>query len=82
MERSEAHDKRYRDAISLLKVERKRQGMTQERLASALGKRQQFVSKFESGERRLDVVEYVDIASALRMDIMECLETLQIPVEP
>jgi transcriptional regulator with XRE-family HTH domain len=42
--------------------------MSQEELAGRLGKRQQFVSKYESGERRLDVLEFVDIARVLELD--------------
>lgn len=66
----------------MLKSERKRQGITQAKLATLLGKRQQFVSKYESGERRLDVVEYVDAAAALRVDIRACFDALKIPIEP
>lgn len=40
----------------------------------SVGKRQQFVSKYESGERRLDVVEFVDAARALRIDWVQLLK--------
>ena len=33
-----------------------------------MGSRQQFVSKYEGGERRLDVIEFVDIAQQLGLD--------------
>jgi transcriptional regulator with XRE-family HTH domain len=39
--------------------------MTQADVAKALGKLQSFVAKYENGERRIDVVEFVDIAAAL-----------------
>jgi len=42
--------------------------LTQVELGDRLGKRQQYVSKFESYERRLDVVEFVDISRALGLD--------------
>jgi transcriptional regulator with XRE-family HTH domain len=42
--------------------------MSQTELAQKLGQRQQFVSKYESGERRLDIVEFVDVARALNLD--------------
>jgi len=38
---------------------------TQSEIASRLGKPQSFVSKYESGERRLDVVEFIDVCHAL-----------------
>lgn len=42
--------------------------MTQAALAVALGKPQSFVSKYESHERRIDVVEFVAIARVLGAD--------------
>ncbi len=39
--------------------------MTQSQLAKKLGKPQSFIAKYEGGERRLDVVEFVDIVKAL-----------------
>jgi transcriptional regulator with XRE-family HTH domain len=50
---------------SLLADARKAKGMTQADVAKALGKPQSFVAKYENGERRIDVIEFVDIAAAL-----------------
>jgi transcriptional regulator with XRE-family HTH domain len=44
---------------------RKEAGVTQVELAARLGKPQQFVSKVENGDRRVDVIEFVAIARAL-----------------
>jgi transcriptional regulator with XRE-family HTH domain len=46
---------------------RKGLGLTQQALADLLGLHKQFVSRVELGERRLDVVEFTDIARALGM---------------
>ena len=62
------HDDRYRRLIEALVVARHNAGLTQAELAGRLGRRQQFVSKYESGERRLDVVEFADIGRALGLD--------------
>lgn len=62
------HDPRYRALIAGLAHARKRAGLSQTELANKLGQRQQFVSKYESGERRLDVVEFVDVARVLNLD--------------
>lgn len=62
------HDPRYRSLIAGLAEARKRAGLSQTELAQKLGQRQQFVSKYESGERRLDVVEFLDVARALNVD--------------
>ena len=44
---------------------RKRQGLTQAEVARRLRKQQSFVSKYESGERRLSVIEFIDVVRAL-----------------
>lgn len=33
-----------------------------------LGRPQSFVSKYETGERRLDVIEFLEVADALTLD--------------
>jgi transcriptional regulator with XRE-family HTH domain len=40
-------------------------GLTQREVAFRLRKPQSFVSKYESGERRLDVIEFLDVCHAL-----------------
>lgn len=44
---------------------RKATGITQAELAARLGRPQQFVSRYELGERRIDVGEFVEIARHL-----------------
>lgn len=48
---------------------RKRARLTQRQLADRLGRPQSWVSKYESGERRLDVVEFDEVAQVLRIDV-------------
>jgi len=43
---------------------RKAAGLTQQALALRLKKPQSFVAKYEGGERRLDVVEFITVARA------------------
>ena len=62
------HDARYKRLIDALADARRETGLTQLELAQRLGRRQQFVSKYESGERRLDVIEFADIARLLGLD--------------
>jgi len=50
---------------AMLKKARKGAGLTQEMLAERLGRPQSFVSKYEGGGRRLDVLEFLDIARAV-----------------
>jgi len=58
----------YKRLRELLVRERKRAGLSQAELAAKLGKPQSYVSKCELGERRVDVVEFVEIADALGAD--------------
>lgn len=70
------NDDRYRDLIGLLEQERKRQNLKQEDVARRLGVHQQFISRYESGQRRLDVVELADVAEALGMDLAQLASTI------
>nr|WP_246659871.1 helix-turn-helix transcriptional regulator [Methylosinus sporium] len=47
---------------------RERAGLTQEGLAERIGRTQSFVSKYERGERRLDVVEFAEFVKAMDLD--------------
>lgn len=62
------HDNRYRWMVDQLVQARKEQGLSQDAVASRLGKPQQYVSRYEVGERRLDMVEFLDAAKALGVD--------------
>lgn len=66
----------YAAFIEGLIAARKRQGLTQQAVADLLGKPQSFVSKYESGERRLDVVEFCQIAKAMREDPVKLLQEM------
>ncbi|WP_311990042.1 helix-turn-helix domain-containing protein [Bradyrhizobium elkanii] len=47
---------------------RKAAGLTQHALARRLKKPQSFVAKYEGGERRLDVIEFVAVVRAIGDD--------------
>ncbi len=48
--------------------ERQGAGLTQVVLADRLQRPQSFVSKFETGERHLDVIEFIDVCHAMGAD--------------
>jgi transcriptional regulator with XRE-family HTH domain len=58
----------YARLIALLVAVRKKADMRQQELAKKLGKPQSFVAKYEGGERRIDLVEFVAIVRALGGD--------------
>jgi transcriptional regulator with XRE-family HTH domain len=59
------HTDRYNSFLKLIIAARKQAGLTQQELADRLKKPQSYVSKYERGERRLDVVEFLVIAETL-----------------
>lgn len=58
----------YKKFRGLLVEARKDAGITQVALAVRLKRPQSFVSKYERGERRLDVVEFGEVAKAIGID--------------
>ena len=55
---------------------RKSAGLTQQDLAARLSRPQSFVAKYEGGERRLDVVEFIVIAREIGADPLRILRAL------
>ena len=59
---------RHRALVDMLIKARERAGMTQTELAQRLGEYQSFVARLESGQRRVDVVEFIELAEILKFD--------------
>lgn len=59
--------------IELLVQARKDAGLTQAELGKRHGQRQAFVSKFELGEWRLDVAEFIAVGEAIGIDSLELI---------
>jgi len=57
--------------LALLREKRREAGLRQADLAKRLGQPQSFVSKYESGERRLDILELHRICHALGLTLTE-----------
>jgi transcriptional regulator with XRE-family HTH domain len=60
----------------LLVQVRHKAGLSQQKLARKLGRPQSFIAKYEGGERRLDVVEFIDIARALGANPLRLLSAV------
>ncbi len=58
----------YARLVALLVAVRHAAGVRQQKLAKTLGKPQSFIAKYEGGERRIDLVEFIAIARALDAD--------------
>ncbi|MBP3404040.1 MAG: helix-turn-helix transcriptional regulator [Alphaproteobacteria bacterium] len=61
----------------MLIQERRDKRITQTQLARMLKKPQSYVSKYENGERRLDIVEFLEIADCIGIDAAEFIKKLQ-----
>ncbi|MDE3068546.1 MAG: helix-turn-helix transcriptional regulator [Verrucomicrobiota bacterium] len=57
--------------VVLLRTVRSEAGLTQAEVAAMLDMPQSFVSKYESGERRLDLIELRQICKALGMTLSD-----------
>jgi len=62
------HSERHVKLRDLLKARRKAAGLTQIVVAQRLGKPPSYVAKYEGGDRRLDVLEFVDVAAVIGFD--------------
>ncbi len=73
MEKSIESD-RHRKLAELLRTLRVESGQTQVDLAERLGETQSAVSKVESGQRRLDLVQLATYANALGIKVSKLVE--------
>ncbi|PQO25581.1 transcriptional regulator [Blastopirellula marina] len=61
----------------LLRELRQNANLTQEEVAARLERPQSFVSKYESGERRLDILELWDVCQALEISLEAFVKVLE-----
>jgi transcriptional regulator with XRE-family HTH domain len=73
------HSPEYRRFVALLVEQRQAAQLTQAEVAARLGKSQSFVAKYERGERRIDVVEFLRISRAIGFDPSEVIRRLARP---
>jgi transcriptional regulator with XRE-family HTH domain len=66
----------YQQLCTLLRQLRREAGLTQVQVAERLDVPQSFVSKYEAGERRLDVVELRHVAQALGLTLEAVVQRL------
>jgi len=63
------YSEKYKVFLQQLKKARKEAGLTQTEVAKILNKPQSLISKIESGERRLDIVELVELAKIYKKKV-------------
>lgn len=69
------HSVRYRRLLQCLREARLTSGLTQTHVAKQFGAHASFVSKIESGERRIDVVELADFCKLYGVRLSAFLKT-------
>lgn len=79
------HSSSYKSAQQVLLGFRKNQGLTQSQVAKRLGLDQSVISKIETGERRLDIVEFILYCNAIDVDpkviIAKLSSSMETPVD-
>mgnify|MGYP000018976566 CR=1 FL=1 len=67
----------YKALLALLREIRIRKGLRQADIAKRVGKPQSFVSNYERGERRLDILELRQICLALGVSLTEFIRRFE-----
>jgi transcriptional regulator with XRE-family HTH domain len=70
----------YQKMLAKIVAARKAAGVTQAMLAQRIGRPQSFISKIENGERRLDLIEFLEITRQIGLSPSEVLEDGQIGI--
>ena len=74
---SSIYDRKYRIAIECLKAFRIQSKMTQQELACNLNCSQAYISKYEQGQKRLDIIEVRDICACLGVSLPEFVDEFE-----
>ena len=65
----------HKALVDLLITKREAVGMTQTELADELGEYQSFVDRLESGQRRIDIVEIIDLSKPISFDAVRAFKS-------
>ena len=71
------NSRRHKSLVDLLVKRREVIGMTQAELAARLGQYQSVVARLESGQRRIDVVEFLELSEILGFDAVQAFKTIK-----
>ena len=70
------YQERYLRLINTLIQARKNAGLTQAQVAEKLSKPQSYIAKIEGADRKLDVVEFVELCETIHQDPSELIKVL------
>ena len=72
----------HKRLIKMLATARKNKGLTQQQLAEQIGENQNFISKYESGERRLDFLEVAAISRPIDFNMAHAVREIEAEYGP
>jgi len=71
------HSKRHKRLVEAIIAKRKGAGIRQVQLAKKLKRSQTWIARLESGERRIDVIELIELANAIGFDASAIVAEVQ-----
>lgn len=71
------HSKRQEVLVAAIAEQRRMKGLSQAQVAKVMGRHQPFIANIESGERRVDLLELMTIASIIDLDVHSLIDRLQ-----
>ena len=72
----------HKRLMKMLATARKSKGLTQQQLAEQIGENQNFISKYESGERRLDFLEVAAISRPIGFNMANAVREIEAEYGP
>ena len=69
---------RHKVLVDLIVAKREAAGLTQAQLAERLGEYQSFVARLESGQRRIDVIEFLELSTILGFDPAKAIQLIKL----
>lgn len=71
------HSEKQRKLAEIIHRQRKASGLTQTDVAERLGRHQPFIANIENGERRVDIIELIEIAEIIGLDVEDTIQQLR-----
>jgi transcriptional regulator with XRE-family HTH domain len=72
----------HKRLMKMLATARKNKGLTQQQLAEQIGENQNFISKYESGERKLDFLEVAAISGPIGFSLTNAVREIEAEYGP
>lgn len=68
---------RHKALVEFLVAKREAMGITQTDLANQMGEYQSFVARLESGQRRIDIIEFLELSRLLSFDPVKAIRLIE-----